>query len=37
MVFDPLDSRVLAFYAERQAFTEIMGCQEVGMKGGLDR
>ena len=27
----------LAFYAERQAFTEILGCQEVGLKGGLDR
>ena len=27
----------LAFYAERQAFTEIVGCQEGGLKGGLDR
>ena len=25
------------FYVERQAFTEIVGWQEVGLKGGLDR
>ena len=29
--------RSLVFYAERQAFMEIVGCQEVGLKGGLDR
>ena len=37
LYFDPLDSVVLAFQSGYQSVTRFTRCQEVGMKGGLDR